>query len=118
MIVVYNDKIGSEPQKIKFEMKPDTSSSTATVIGVMLGIIIGMLNYEFKEKWNDHCCCQSLNTYNLVLLVFVDISCYYMRQGGLMMTCHKALCSEPEPKVAESSNEEAEKVPLAPENGK
>jgi hypothetical protein len=41
-----------------------------------------------------------------------------MRQGGLMMTCHKALCSEPEPKVAESSNEEAEKVPLAPENGK
>ena len=50
MIVVYNDKIGSEPQKIKFEMKPDTSSSTATVIGVMLGIIIGKLNYVFPKK--------------------------------------------------------------------
>jgi len=114
VIVVYNDKIGSEPQKIKFEMKPDTSSSTATVIGVMLGIIIGKLNCDFFEKYKKIIVVIKI----LVLLVFVDISCYYMRQGGLMMTCHKALCSEPEPKVPESSNEEAEKVPLAPENGK
>ena len=47
LIVVNNDKIGSEPQKIKFEMKPDTSSSTATVIGVMLGIIIGKFNFFY-----------------------------------------------------------------------
>lgn len=45
-ITVFNDKIGSEPQKIKFEMKPGTGSSTVTVIGVMLGIIVGKLKLK------------------------------------------------------------------------
>lgn len=78
--------------------------------------------WHFGPIWPDSDLLNNLDltllNITLVLLVFVDISCYYMRQGGLMMTCHKALCSQPEPKVPESSNEEAEKVPLAPENGK
>ena len=51
-------------------------------------------------------------------MIFVDISCYYMKQGGLIMTCKRALCSEGDDK-AENKNDSNEKVPLAPEaNGK
>jgi hypothetical protein len=41
-----------------------------------------------------------------------------MKQGGLIMTCKRALCSEGDDK-AENKNDSNEKVPLAPEaNGK
>ena len=42
-----------------------------------------------------------------------------MKQGGLIMTCQRALCTESEEK-SETNNDARteEKVPLAPDNGK
>ena len=59
-----------------------------------------------------------LNRNFLVLLIFVDISCYYMKQGGLIMTCQRALCTESEEKSETTNETRDEKVPLAPDNGK
>ena len=55
-------------------------------------------------------------TINSVLIIFVDISCYYMKQGGFIMTCQRALCANNDEKD-EIEKDSGERVPLNQESG-
>ena len=46
---------------------------------------------------------------NQVLILFVDISCYYMKQGGFIMTLQRAMCAGGDDK---EEIEKGEKMPL------
>ena len=54
--------------------------------------------------------------FNSVLIIFVDISCYYMKQGGFIMTCQRALCANNDEKD-DIEKDSGEKVPLNQESG-
>ena len=60
----------------------DPTPQMTTIIAIMVGIIIG------------HC-----------------ISCYYMQQGGFIMTCQQLLSSTSEAR-SDAENQKPEKVPL------
>lgn len=92
-VKVRNDqKLESDATSFNFDMPKDIQKgSTGTVIGVMVGIIV-------------------------VLIIFVDISCYYMKQGGFIMTCQRALCANNDEKD-DIEKDAGEKVPLNQESG-
>lgn len=85
-LTVINDQgMESEKQTTDFTMPDDIKKGSAgTVISVMVGIIF-------------------------ILILFVDISCYYMKQGGFIMTIQRAMCSSGDDK---EEIEKGEKVPL------
>ena len=92
-VKVRNDQqLESDTTSFEFVMSADIQKgSTGTVIGVMVGIIV-------------------------VLIIFVDISCYYMKQGGFIMTCQRALCANSDEKD-DIEKDSGEKVPLNQESG-